>query len=165
MVAKGCEKFAAQWAQNWTDSNSSSSSTDAAIVLAATCCELCGVGTSYETAHRFFKLFYDGAVVWPAGESHTSAALELLVLSSLYNVPYLVCAAEKELKRGMSVAHCCHILTVADHHHAQQLRKYCLHFIASGYNMISKDRCFEELSPELVEEVEQTRQALQQLED
>ena len=77
----------------------------------------------------------------------------MLVLAHYYDVPYLGCATEQALKRFVAVNNCCQLLMVADHHNAHQLRKFCLHFIASGYGVVSQQPAFEELSEKLLEEV------------
>ena len=61
----------------------------------------------------------------------------------------------------MTVQTCCKLLEVADHHAAQQLRKFCLQFIANGHKLVSKAEGYASLSAELVKEVEQAKQALQ----
>ncbi len=167
IVARGCSAFAARWTSNWADSSNSSSSTNSqdSAILDTACCDACGVQTSYDTAGTFFRFFYTGEGDWPAEQPELTTAMELLVLADLYQVPYFVCAAEQALKSGMTASQYCQVLLVADHHSAQQLRKYCLHVIASGYDMVSQHPSFQQLTGELLDEIEQTREALQQLDD
>ena len=168
IVARGCSAFAARWTSNWADSSSSTNSQDSAILDTA-CCDACGVQTSYDTARTFFRFLYTGEVHWPTEQPDEqpdmTTAMELLVLADLYQMPYLVCAAEQALKSSMTASQYCQVLLVADHHSAQQLRRYCLHVIASGYDMVSQHPSFQQLTDELLDEIEQTREALQQLDD
>lgn len=53
------------------------------------------------------------------------------------------------------------MLEVADHHAAQRLRTFCLHFVANGHKLVSKSESYQSLNPELLQEVEATRQKLQ----
>lgn len=98
---------------------------------------------------------------WPQEEADAQSALELLVLASLYNVPYLLQAAEVALKNNINNSNCFTFLTVAHHHDVQQLRKFSLHYIANGFKLLSKSAQYSELSTELCAELQRMREALQ----
>lgn len=89
------------------------------------------------------------------------SALELLVLASIYNVPYLVQAAEVALKNRISNSNCFILLTVAAHHDAQQLRSFSTHYSANGFKLLSKSAGYKVLSEDLVREVERVRATLE----
>ena len=73
-------------------------------------------------------------------------------MASVLDVPFLMCEAELALKHLATLENCCKLLEVADHHEAQQLRAFCLHFIANGHKLVSRTEGFQSLSPELVQE-------------
>ena len=62
----------------------------------------------------------------------------------------------------MTASQYCQVLGVADYHSAQQLSKYCLHVIASRYDMVSQHPSFQQVTDELLD---QSREALQQPDD
>jgi hypothetical protein len=82
-------------------------------------------------------------------------------MASVYDVPYLMCEAEVVLRHKVSVENCCKLLEVADHHAAQQLRMFCLHYDANAYKLVSKAEGAESLSPELLDEAQKAKMALQ----
>lgn len=69
-------------------------------------------------------------------------------------------AAEVALKNRISNSNCFTLLVVADHHDAQQVCKFSLHYIANGFKLLSKLAQFQELSEDLVAELEKVRAAL-----
>ena len=168
IVARGCSAFASRWTSNWADSTNSQDS----AILDTACCDACGIQTSYDTARTFFRCLYTSEVQWPTEQPDEQptkqpdkqpdmgAAMKLLVLADLYKMPYLVCAAEQALKSSMTASQYCQVLLVADYHSAQQLRKYCLH--VSRCDMVSQHPSFQQVTDELLD---QTREALQQLDD
>lgn len=154
VVAKGCEVLAKRWGPLW-DGNQTTVALDSLLS-----CTECSITPSYSTALMFFEFFYTWKVTWPDSKPDVGTALELLVMACVYNVPYLVCEAEIALRRGVTVENCCKLFEVADHHAAQQLRKFCLHFIANGHKLVKKVEGYALLSTELVQEVEQAQQTL-----
>lgn len=155
VVTKGCEVLAKRWGPLWE------SGTDILVLDKLLRCEQCSIQASHSTALMFFEFFYTWQVTWPGNEADMASALELLFMASVYNVPYLLCEAEVPLRRKLTVENCCKVLEVADHHAAQQLRTFCLHYIANAYKLVSKAKGFELLSPELLSEVQKTKMALQ----
>ena len=155
VVAKGCEVLAKRWGPLWNRSK------DTLVLDSMLQCEECSVQVSYTTALVFFGFFYTWQVTWPDGEADMQSALELLFMASMYDVPYMVCEAEMALRQGVNVENCCKVLELADHHAAQQLRRFCLHFIANGHKLVSKAEGFKSLSPELLDEVDKARVILQ----
>lgn len=158
IVASGSDVLDRQWDPLWLQGNSSYTSR---WDFDSTACSPCGVNTSYSTALMCFSFFYTGEVKWPQKEADAPSALELLVLASLYNVPFLLQAAEVALKNRINNSNCFTFLTVADHHDAQQLRKFSLHYIANGFKLLSKSAQYSELSREFQAELQQMREALQ----
>ena len=152
VVAKGCEVLAKRWGPLW-GGNQPTLALDSLL----SCTECC-VSPSYSTALMFFEFFYTCKATWPGSKPDMNTALELLVMASVCDVPYLVCEAEIALRRGVTVENCCKLLEVADHHAAEQLRKFCLHFIVKGHKWVKKVEGYALLSTELVQEVEQARQ-------
>lgn len=157
VVAKGSEVLARQWGPLWQGSRHTLASDD---ILG---CAECSIKPSYSTALMFFGFFYYWKVTWPDKAPDMASALELLVMASVYDVPFLVCEAEVALRRAVTVENCCKLLEVADHHAAQQLREFCLHFIANGHKLVSNNGSYQSLSPDLLQEVETARQRLQHL--
>ncbi len=155
VVAKGCEVLAKRWGPLWESSG------DTLALDSLLCCEECSIQASYSTALMFFQFFYTWQVAWPEKEGDMTSAMELLFMASVCDVPYLVCEAEVALRRGVNVDNCCKLLEVADHHAAQQLRKFCLHYIANGYKLVSKAEGFNSLSQDLLDEVQKAKLALQ----
>ena len=121
-------------------------------------CQACSIKASHSTALLFFEFFYTGKVAWPEDKPDVSSALELLVMSSVCNIPFLVCEAEVALRQCITVENSCMLLEIADHHQAQQLRKLCVHCIANGHKLVSKTERFRSLSPELCDEVEKAKE-------
>ena len=154
-VAKGCEVLAKRWGPLWKESQNMQA------LDSFLSCEECSIKPSYATAVTFFQFFYTSKLAWPEGAPDMGSALELLVMACICDVPFLVCEAEVALRRRVTVENCCKLLEVADHHAAQQLRKFCLHFVANGHKLVSKAEGYASLSAELVKEVEQAKQALQ----
>lgn len=157
IVASGSDVLDRQWDALWLQGNSAYMSN---WTFDSTACSACGIETSYSTALMFFSFFYTGEVKWPQKEADANSAVELLVLASIYHVPYLVQAAEVALKNRISNNNCFTLLVVADHHDAQQLCKFSLHYIANGFKLLSKLAQFQELSEDLVAEIEKVRAAL-----
>ena len=155
VVAKGCEVLAKRWGKLWQGSK------DIIALDDMLCCKECSIQPSYSIATIFFSFFYSWQITWPKQTPDVASALELLVMASVYDVPYLVCEAEVALRRGVTVENCCKLLEVADHHAAEQLRRFCLHFIANGHKLVSGTKGLQQLSPELLQEVESARQQLQ----
>ena len=151
VVAKGSEVLAKRWKPEW---NASGTSLDSFLG-----CDSCGIQPSHTSALMFFQFFYTGAVTWSETDSDTASARELLVMASVCQVPHVLCEAETKLSRVMSLKNCCELLQLADHHDAQQLRKYCLHFIASMPDSVRDTEGYGCLSQELVGEVERKRSA------
>ena len=156
IVFKGCEVMAQRWGPLWKGSRKTVALDD------MLCCHECSIQPSHATAAMFFEFFYTFQIAWPDNKLDTAAALELLVMASVYNVPYLVCEAEVALRRGVTVENCSKLLEVADHHAAQQLRQFCLHFIANGHKLVSKAAGFQHLSAELLQEIEAVKEGLPQ---
>ncbi len=155
VVTKGCEVLAKRWGPLWE------SGTDTLVLDNLLSCEQCSIQASHSTALMFFEFFYTWQVTWPGNQANVASALELLFMASVYDVPCLVCEAEVALRRKVTLENCCKLLEVADHHAAQQLRRFCLHYIANAYKLVSKAEGFGSLSPELLEEVQQAKMALQ----
>lgn len=155
VVAKGCSVLAKQWGPLWQGSRHTLAWDD---ILG---CTECSIKPSYSTAVVFFGFFYSWKVTWPEEAPDMASALELLVRASVYDVPFLVCEAEVALRRAVTVENCCKVLEVADHHAAQQLRTFCLHFVANGHRLVSKSESYQSFNPELLQEVEAARQRLQ----
>ena len=155
VVTKGCEVLAKRWGPLW------GSGSDPLVLDGLLCCQECSIQASHSTALMFFEFFYTWQVTWPNNEADLGSALELLFMASVYDVPYLVCEAEVALSRRVSMENCCQLLEAADHHAAQQLRKFCLHYIANAYKHVSKADGFQSLSQELSEEVQKAKVALQ----
>ena len=154
VVAKGCDVLARRWGPLW-EGNRGTLALDEMMS-----CQACSIKASHSTALMFFAFFYTGTVAWPAAEEKPVAksALELLVMASVYNIPYLVCEAEIALRHYVTVENSCTLLEIADHHQAQQLRRLCVQFIANGHKLVSKTEGFRSLSPELCDEVDMAKE-------
>lgn len=153
VVASGNEVLAKRWDPMW-EGNQQTLDTFLS-------CDKCSIKPSHITAVMFFEFFYTCKVSWPEGTPDMVSALQLLVMASVCDVPYLVCEAEVALKRGVTIDNCCKLLEVADHHAADQLQKFCLNYIANGHKLVSKAEGYASLSPELIRKVEQAIQTLQ----
>ena len=152
VVAKGCDVLAQRWGPLWEGSQETLALDD---IMS---CQACSVKASHSTALLFFEFFYTGEVAWPEEKPDVESALELLVMASVYNIPYLVCEAEIALRHCVTVENSCMLLEIADHHQAQQLRRLCVHFIANGHRLVSKTERFRSLSPELCDEVKEAKE-------
>ena len=117
-------------------------------------CEATSRNVSYGGALMFFRFLYTGVVAWPDGEPDADSAFELLVMASLYDVPFLVCAAEMVIRPAVDFENCCSVFALADHYHAGPLRPYCLHFIRAGLRHIKGLPDYQNLSDELRRELE-----------
>ena len=141
VIAHACPVLAIHWKPLWAGANTT-------VSLDGTCDE-CGISTSNPVALMFLEFFYTGSLKWPLSGADSVAAAELLVLGSLYDVPYVLHAAEIALRECITPTSCCDILTLADHHNAEQLKAFCLYYIAQGLETIST----EGLSLDLQEQV------------
>ena len=147
VIAQACRTLATQWGPLWAGSNH--------VMVLDVYCEATGRNVSYAGALIFFKFLYTGAITWPEGEPDPDSAFELLVMASLYDVPFLVCAAEMVLRPAVGFENCCSVFALADHYHADQLRPYCLHFIRAAFRHVKGLADYQNLSDELRQEVEQ----------
>ena len=122
-IAKACKVLEAQWRSAWDQSET--------VTLDCECqsCKIAEV--SYATALMFLEFFYTGQVTWPDGTKDSMTAAELLLLSDKYDVPYLFCEAEIALRSFITQHNCFDVLTLADHHNAEQLSKFCAAYIAN----------------------------------
>lgn len=154
VVAKGCEVLAKRWGINWACHN------DTLALDELMTCQECSITPSYSTTVMFFEFFYTWKARWPENVPKLESVLELLVMADACGVSYLHGEAEVVLRHSVTVENCCKLLEVADHHAAHQLRNFCLHSIASGFKLVSKAAGYATLSPNLVKEVEQAKEAL-----
>lgn len=157
IVACGSDVLNRQWDALWLQDEHPGLSK---WTIDSTACPFGNVGTAYSTAHMFFSFFYSGEVKWPDNVADAHSALELLVLASIYNVPFLVQAAEVVLKNHISNSNCFVLLTFADHHSAQQLCSFSLYYIANGFKLLSKSAEYQHLSEELSNQIKQVRATL-----
>ena len=122
-IANACKVLEAQWRSAWDQSE---------IVTLDCQCQSCQIAeVSHATALMFLEFFYSGKVSWPEGAKDSMTAAELLLLSDKYDVPYLFCEAEIALRSFVTQHTCFDILTLADHHSAEQLSKSCVCYIAN----------------------------------
>ncbi len=143
IIAKACTALANHWNDTvWKDSG-------ARATLDGSCPECSIEETSYSTAVMFLEFFYTGLLRWPDNLAYSMTAAELLVLANKYQVPYLVCEAERALWSAVTIQSCCDILTLADWHNAQQLKQYCLAYIAGGNEHIQTDGLSDALKADL----------------
>ncbi len=80
IIAKACSVLATQWEPLWARS-------DDAMVLKVFC-EATGSNVSHAGALTFFEFLYTGEIRWPDGDPDAVSAFELLVLASVYDVPF-----------------------------------------------------------------------------
>ncbi|DBB07706.1 TPA: hypothetical protein ACH3X3_009132 [Trebouxia sp. C0006] len=143
IIAKACTALANHWNDTvWRDSG-------ARATLDGSSPECSIEETSYNTAVMFLDFFYTGVLRWPDNLADSMTAAELLVLANKYQVPYLVCEAERALRSVVTIESCCDILTLADWHQAQQLKQYCLAYIAGGNEHIQTDGLSDALKADL----------------
>ena len=110
VVAKGCEVLARQWGPLW-EGGRQTVALDTILD-----CPACSIKPSYSTALVFFEFFYSGKVTWREEAPDMASGMELLLMASYYDVPFLVCEAEAVLRQAVTVETCCKLLEVADHH-------------------------------------------------
>jgi len=143
IIAKACTALANHWNDTvWKDSG-------ARAILDGSSPKCSIEETPYNTAVMFLEFFYTGLLRWPDNLADSMTAAELLVLANKYQVPYLVCEAESALRSAVTIESCCDILTLADWHHAQQLKQYCLAYIAGGNEHIQTDGLSDALKADL----------------
>jgi hypothetical protein len=127
---------------------------DGIISLSHHCPGLVG-DITYPIALTFLEFFYTGQVRWPAGTPDFTTAAQILVLADKFDVPYLLCEAEKALQSLVTVDCCCPMLVLANSHNAVQLQHHCLAYIAAGSAHIDTSL----LPPNLLTQVNQLKSA------
>lgn len=151
IIAKACTSLANHWNDTvWRNSG-------ARATLDGTSPQCSIHDTSYDTALLFLEFFYTGQVRWPDNTADPRTAAELLVLANKYQVPYLICEAELALRSAVSLDSCCDILTLADWHFADQLKQYCLAYIAAGKTQIKTDGLSKRLQKDLKKAAQKPR--------
>eukprot|EP00742_Colponemidia_sp_Colp-10_P005408 GILJ01005778.1.p1 GENE.GILJ01005778.1~~GILJ01005778.1.p1 ORF type:complete len:803 (-),score=109.40 GILJ01005778.1:84-2492(-) len=114
----------------------------------------------YKVFWLVIQYLYEGEI-----KLDVETAIEMIVAANLFGLESLVKICERALKDAVTVENVCELLLHADCYGAQQLREFCIFFIAKRFGNFSRLDSFESLAhtdvgPILVAEILKVRSLL-----